>query len=313
MSAIFFEQLQLQPPDVNLNVSTGTQVEQIAETMIRFESVLHKNKPDIVLVYGDVNSTLATSLVCSRNGVKLAHVEAGLRSFDRSMPEEVNRIITDQLSDYLFIPSAEAVQNLADEGIKHKDIYFVGNVMIDTLVHFLDVIQERKVNLPFNEYALCTIHRASNVDNVETLKTLVKLLNEISIKIPLVFPVHPRTKKQLKQLPEVTLDENRILLTEPMGYFDFLSTVYHSKFVMTDSGGIQEETSYLNIPCLTLRENTERPVTITQGTNVVIGNNYSLLNKTIDDILNGSFKQVGVIEKWDGKAGERIANILFNL
>lgn len=270
-----------------------------------------KEKPDLILVYGDVNSTLAAALVGAKMGIKIGHVEAGLRSRDLRMPEEINRLVTDRLSSFFFIPSPEAAANLIKENINKKDIYFVGNVMIDTLIKFLKTIKSRKnIELPFPQFGIVTLHRPSNVDNVDQLKKIIVSFNRIAKKIPLVFPIHPRTKKQLAKIKDVKFDKKNILLIEPLGYLDFLSLVYRGKLVITDSGGIQEETTYLGVPCLTLRSNTERPITISEGTNTLIGDNYELLETMIDKILAKKYKQGNIPKNWDGKSSERIAKII---
>lgn len=314
MSDIFFRELKIKSPDVNLHVGSGTHANQVANIMIKFEETVLKEKPDLVLVYGDINSTLAASLVCAKLNIKTAHIEAGLRSKDNSMPEEINRLVTDRLSNFFFTPSKDADENLIKEGTNKKNIYFVGNVMIDTLVNFLDIIKNRKkIELPFSKYGLVTIHRPSNVDDMDTLRKIIISLNKISEKIPLVFPIHPRTRKQLENIKDISFNKEKIMLIEPQGYLDFLNLVYYSGLVITDSGGIQEETTYLKIPCLTLRENTERPVTISEGTNTLIGNDFKLLEKKVDEILTGKYKKGKRPEKWDGKASERIAKIISGL
>jgi UDP-N-acetylglucosamine 2-epimerase (non-hydrolysing) len=311
MSDIFFEELGINPPDINLQVGSGSHANQVAQIMMKFEEVMLKENPDLIVVYGDVNSTMAAALVGAKLGIKIAHVEAGLRSFDLSMPEEINRIVTDRLSSLFFIHSPEAEENLLKENVSAENIYLVGNVMIDTLLKYLEIIKERKkMELPFAVFGLVTLHRPSNVDDPERLKKIILSLNRIAQKIPLVFPIHPRTKKQLEQIEDIKLDQKNILLIDPLGYLDFLSLVYRSKFVITDSGGIQEETTYLGIPCLTLRSNTERPITVSEGTSTLIGDNYQLLEKKIDEIVAGNYKQGKIPKNWDGQAAERIAKII---
>ena len=308
MSDIFFEELELNPPDINLGVGSGSQSEQVAEIMKKIEKILEHEKPDIVVVYGDVNSTLAASLVCAKQGVRLAHVEAGLRSGDRRMPEEINRIVTDRLANILFTPSPDGDNNLLLEGIPKKQIYYVGNVMIDTLIQFLPSIKKPlQLTIPFSTYGVLTLHRPSNVDDPRRLTKLITELGKISKKIPLVFPIHPRTKKCLAALSALP---KHIHCIDPLGYLEFLNLAYHSTLVITDSGGIQEETTYLGLPCLTLRENTELPITIDQGTNTLIGNDYHLLHKKVDDILLKRYKKGCIPAKWDGKSSTRIAAIL---
>lgn len=270
MSQVFFEELDLPRPDVNLDVGSGTHAWQTAQIMQRFETVLMDYKPDWVLVPGDVNSTIACALVAGKMGVKVAHVEAGLRSFDRTMPEEINRVLTDQISDLLLTPSRDADENLLREGIAPEKIRFVGNVMIDTLVRLLPKAEVRwpplRDQYHLDHYILVTLHRPSNVDEPETLTEIMAALMEISRKIPVLFPVHPRTRSRISTL-DLPHNNNRLILTEPMGYLDFLALQMHAALLLTDSGGIQEESTYLGIPCLTARSNTERPVTVTHGTN----------------------------------------------
>jgi UDP-N-acetylglucosamine 2-epimerase (non-hydrolysing) len=240
----------------------------------------------------------------------VAHVEAGLRSNDMNMPEEVNRIITDNMSTLLFTPSQDADQNLIASGIDKRKTHFVGNVMIDTLVSMIDKIN-KKSESPFDKYAVVTLHRPSNVDDINQLRKIIVSLNKISKKIPLVFPIHPRTQKMISKIKDVQLDKDSILLREPLGYLEFLSLVYHSNLVITDSGGIQEETTYLDIPCLTMRQNTERPVTISIGSNTLVLN-LKMLENYVDAVLNGKYKKGKIPPKWDGKASERIAKIVVN-
>lgn len=315
MSEIFFQQLNIPEPDINLEVGSGTQAVQTAEIMLRLEKVLVEERPDLVIVYGDVNSTLAGALVCAKLLIPFAHVEAGLRSFDRTMPEEINRVITDQLAQLHFIHSPEAEPNLLKEGVLREKIYYVGNVMIDTLVNLLPLAKDRyenlsaRYNINANKYALVTLHRPSNVDNGSSLKAIMDALNEISKWVKVIFPVHPRTRKNLEKNGIKQEGEN-FYLVDPLGYLDFLALQCCAGLVITDSGGIQEETTYLNIPCLTIRENTERPITITMGTNVLVGQDMELLKKSVLEILSGDWKQAQVIPLWDGKSAQRIAEII---
>lgn len=306
MSDVFFRQLDLPKPDVNLAVGSGSQARQTAEIMVRFETVVLEQKPDLVVVYGDVNSTVAAALVCAKLQIPVAHVEAGLRSFDHTMPEEINRLMTDQISDYLFTPSQDGDHNLLREGIRREKIHFVGNVMIDTLIRLLPQAKCNLEGLP-ERYALITLHRPSNVDDLDALGALVSSLLNISQQIDIVFPVHPRTRKHLAALGR---DLSRFHLLEPVPYLEFLSLQRGATAVITDSGGIQEETTYLGVPCLTVRENTERPVTITSGTNVLIGRDVDQLTVELAKILSGNKKQAQIPPLWDGHAGERIASIL---
>jgi len=307
LSGIFFAQLNLPDPDVNLDVGSGSHAWQTAEVMRRFEPVLLERKPDVVLVYGDVNSTLAAALVGSKLSIRLAHVEAGLRSFDRTMPEEINRVVTDQLADVLFTPSEDGDINLRHEGIPKEKIFRVGNVMIDSLVRLLPAaLQCAKNNLP-ERYVLVTLHRPSNVDDSASLRRILTALLEINDVLPVVFPAHPRSRKRIEQFG---IDTGKLRFVEPLPYVEFLSLQSHATAVITDSGGIQEETTYLGVPCLTLRSNTERPVTVTTGTNVLVGQDPKLLNSELRRILEGKGKKGSIPPLWDGHAGERIAEAL---
>jgi UDP-N-acetylglucosamine 2-epimerase (non-hydrolysing) len=315
MSKIFFDDLGIPEPDIYLNVGSASHAVQTAKIMIEFESVISNEKPILVVVVGDVNSTLACSLVAKKLNVKIAHVEAGLRSFDQTMPEEINRIVTDQLSDFLFITEPSAEVNLRREGIVQEKIFFVGNIMIDTLL--LNLKRAKKLNmlaeynLKEQEYALITIHRPSNVDNPDSLKKIIQIINYIQEKIRLFFPIHPRTTKRLKEFNlEDQLIKSNLILSEPIGYLEFLHLMVNSKFILTDSGGIQEEASFLHVPILTIRENTERPITIEKGTNELVGANINLIKDYIDKILKKKYKKGQDIEKWDGRTAERIINII---
>jgi UDP-N-acetylglucosamine 2-epimerase (non-hydrolysing) len=311
MSDVFFEQLGMAAPDVNLAVGSGTQARQTAEIMTRFEPVLLERKPDLVLVYGDVNSTVATALVSAKLGVRVGHVEAGLRSFDRTMPEEINRLITDQLADLLFTPSEDGDINLQREGIPAEKIFHVGNVMIDSLVKLLPTAQCRKQigisRCHAERYALVTLHRPANVDNGAILKSILQSLLEVSQDLCVVFPAHPRTRKRIA---DFGLPTGQLRLLDPVPYIEFLGLLSRATVVITDSGGIQEETTYLGIPCLTLRENTERPVTVSLGTNVLVGRDSGKLRLELSRVLAGHSKKGAVPPLWDGHAGERIAAII---
>lgn len=307
MSDAFFLQLEMPVPDVNLNVGSGSHSRQTAEIMLRLEPVIQDRKPDITLVYGDVNSTLGAALACAKLRVPVGHVEAGLRSYDRSMPEEMNRVLTDQISEYLFTPSEDADRNLQREGIPEGKIYRVGNVMIDSLVRFLPLAMERKIDHLPARYALVTLHRPSNVEQPERLQQIMRCLLEISKEIEVIFPVHPRTKQRIK---DFKFDSSRLHLLEPLPYIEFLGLQNRAVVVITDSGGIQEETTYLKVPCITLRENTERPVTITLGTNILVGNDLARLHEEVAKVLAGKKKSGTVPPLWDGHAAERIAENL---
>jgi UDP-N-acetylglucosamine 2-epimerase (non-hydrolysing) len=310
MSEVFFKELNIPKPDFNLEVGSGSQVVQVAKIMISLEPIIIKNKPDLVILYGDVNSTVAAALVCSKLQTKIAHVEAGLRSFDETMPEEINRIITDRVSDIFFTTSIEANYNLKKEGVDQKKIHLVGNVMIDTLTQFINTYPKNPIKTT-DEYAVVTIHRPSNVDNPKNLRIIIKKLTEISSYLDLYFSVHPRTKDRLSAI--LKDQNNNIHLLDPLGYIEFLNLIKKSKMVITDSGGIQEETTFLGIPCLTLRKNTERPVTISLGTNTLIGDDFNFLLKNVKDIMDGKYKKGKIPELWDGHAAERIAEIISKL
>lgn len=315
MSKTFFEDLDIPFPDIDLEVGSGSHAQQTAEIMKQFEPVVLEHSPDAVLVVGDVNSTIACALVAAKLGVKTAHVEAGLRSFDRTMPEEINRVLTDAISDLLFVTEPSGLVNLEREGIDGTKVHFVGNVMIDTLElhrekannsHILD-----ELNLLAMQYAVVTLHRPSNVDEHQALTRILNALTEIQKEIKVVFPIHPRTYKQLVSngLMQKAKDLPNMLLIEPLGYIDFLKLMSESRIVITDSGGIQEETTILGVPCLTIRENTERPITIEEGTNILVGTDANR-------ILNGyrvsleSAKKPARPKFWDGRASERIVRIL---
>ncbi|MFN8488774.1 MAG: UDP-N-acetylglucosamine 2-epimerase (non-hydrolyzing) [Caldilineaceae bacterium] len=313
MSDIFFKQLGLPEPGINLEVGSGSHAVQTAQIMIKFEEVVCAHRPDMVLVYGDINSTVAAALVCAKLHIPVSHVEAGLRSGDRTMPEEINRLVTDQIVDLLFTPSTDGDENLLREGVDPAKIHFVGNVMIDTLVRLLPLAEQQglveKLALTPQGYGLVTLHRPSNVDEPAMLQQIMDALVEISHALPLVFPIHPRTRRRLEDLP-IAIDQTRVKLTEPLGYLEFLALQRHAKLLLTDSGGVQEESTYLGVPCLTLRENTERPVTVTVGTNILVGQDMERLRQETDRVLSGKGKQGTIPPLWDGHAGERIAEIL---
>jgi UDP-N-acetylglucosamine 2-epimerase (non-hydrolysing) len=316
MSKFFFEDLELPKPDIYLGVGSGSHAQQTAKIMIEFEKVVISEKPDLVTVVGDVNSTAACSLVASKMGVSVAHIEAGLRSFDRSMPEEINRIITDTLSDYLFVTEKSGLENLKREGISDSKVFFVGNVMIDSLTYFMEKSKNsiiiNQLNLNGSPYVLMTLHRPSNVDVKENFENLIEALAVISKYIKIIFPIHPRATKMLsyfKLTERVNLLEDLITI-EPLGYLDFMHLMQNAKFILTDSGGIQEESTYLGIPCLTLRENTERPITIEMGTNILVGSDRDQIISESQKIFNGEEKKGKIPPKWDGKAAQRIVKVL---
>jgi UDP-N-acetylglucosamine 2-epimerase (non-hydrolysing) len=312
MSDIFFQQLDIPAPDINLEVGAGTQTEQTAQMMIRCEKVFTEQRSDMVVVYGDVNSTVAAALVCAKLRIPIAHVEAGLRSFDRSMPEEVNRLVTDQLSDLLFTPSEDGNANLAREGIPAEKMKLVGNVMIDTLVRMLPAAKVPADLKLRPEFVLVTLHRPGNVDDAANLKKIVETLTSISKEVQVIFPVHPRTQKRMRDLGYALPESEMLVVTPPLGYLEFLALEQRASLVLTDSGGVQEETTYLGVPCLTLRPNTERPVTITHGTNRLITENLVNLADAVQKALSHRMQRRVPPPLWDGKAGERIAAIVAN-
>lgn len=312
MSQVFFEELDLPQPDKNLEVGSGTHTWQTAQIMERFEPVVLEYEPQWVVVYGDVNSTLACSLVCSKLGYPVAHVEAGLRSFDRSMPEEINRLITDQLSELLFTPSKDANHNLEREGIEAEKIHLVGNVMIDTLIELVPKAEARWPDLaaeyPYDRYMLVTLHRDFNVDEPSALPEIMSAIDDFSNEMPVLFPVHPRTRRRLKEF-DLAPKNPQLLLLEPIGYLDFLALQSHASLVLTDSGGIQEETTFLNVPCLTVRPNTERPVTISEGTNRLVDFDYDSLLKALKSRISEDPPTRTIPALWDGHTAERIVEI----
>jgi UDP-N-acetylglucosamine 2-epimerase (non-hydrolysing) len=313
MSDVFFEELGLPEPDAYLSVGSGTHAEQTAKAMTTFEPVLLDFAPDAVIVVGDVNSTLACTIVAVKLGVKVAHVEAGLRSFDRTMPEEINRILTDSIADYLFTPSRDGDTNLAREGVDPKRVFFVGNVMIDTLIRLLPKTDPERacaaVGVTPNNFALATLHRPSNVDDGDTLTEIMKAMAVVAKTRPVIFPVHPRTRARINDLGLAALSGD-VKLVEPAGYLDFLALESAASIVMTDSGGVQEETAYLGVPCLTLRPNTERPVTIESGMNRLVASKASDIVGAVNALAEKGKAKHTIPELWDGHASERIARIL---
>ncbi len=312
MSDSFFADLGIPAPDVNLGVGSGSHGEQTAEILRQVEALLLERRPDVVLVVGDVNSTIAAALAAVKLGIPVAHVEAGLRSRDRSMPEEINRLLTDQISEWLFTTEAEAEPNLLREGIARERIHFTGNVMIDTLKANLARAREQKtlerLGLEPGRYAVLTLHRPSNVDQPEKLSALFRVLEEIHDSLPVVFPVHPRTQAAIAR--GLGGQPPKLRMTEPLGYLEFLRLMADAKLVLTDSGGIQEETTVLGVPCITLRENTERPVTVSQGTNVLVGSDPEAIRREAAAVLRGEGKRGRVPDGWDGLAARRIVEIL---
>jgi UDP-N-acetylglucosamine 2-epimerase (non-hydrolysing) len=313
MSAVFFHQLGMPEPDVNLAVGSGSHAGQTAEVMTRFEPVLLDRRPDLVLVYGDVNSTVAAALVCAKLVVPIGHVEAGLRSFDRTMPEEINRLVTDRLADIAFTPSEDGDENLLREGIASEKIHRVGNVMIDTLIRLLPTAEQvtRSDDVCETPYSLVTLHRPSNVDEPAMLERIVRALTLLSRDVRVIFPVHPRTRKRIEELRGWTAGQN-VRLIDPVGYVEFLALQMRARLIITDSGGIQEESTYLGIPCLTIRCNTERPITVTLGTNVLVGQDMNRLLAEARGVLAGGGKKGCVPPLWDGSAAERIAHVILS-
>jgi UDP-N-acetylglucosamine 2-epimerase (non-hydrolysing) len=315
MSDVFFQQLQMPVPDCNLGVGSGSHAQQTAAVLTAIEPVLLERQPDIVLVYGDVNSTMAAALVCSKSGIRLAHVEAGLRSRDRSMPEEINRLVTDGLSDLLFTPSEDGNENLLAEGVDAGKIHLVGNVMIDTLVRLLPQAEQQFPANVESPYALVTLHRPSNVDDLPWLQEMVSTLSQLSEQLNIIFPVHPRTRQRMGELGSSIAANGRLQLLDPLPYLSFLALQARAAMVITDSGGIQEETSYLHVPCLTVRENTERPITVTLGTNQLVGRDVGKLKRAAAQILSRESQPAAQAAKpgiplWDGHASERIAEVI---
>ena len=311
MSDVFLRGLGIPQPDIYLGVGSGSHAVQTARVMMEFEKACLAERPDLVVVVGDVNSTMACALVTAKLGIPVAHVEAGLRSFDRTMPEEINRRVTDAVADILFTTSRDADENLRREGIDSKKVYFVGNVMIDTLLRHreaaasLDTVS--KLNVKPETYAVVTLHRPSNVDDPQVFRGIWEALRTIAQSIPVIFPIHPRTAKRMA---EFGIDHGTVRVTAPVGYLEFLNLMSNARLVLTDSGGVQEETTILGIPCLTLRHNTERPVTVTHGTNIVTGPSRDRILDAVHRIQSGDWKLSGPPELWDGHAAERIVGII---
>jgi UDP-N-acetylglucosamine 2-epimerase (non-hydrolysing) len=323
MSQLFFEQLEIPRPDIHLEVGSGSHAVQTAEIMKRFEPILMEFKPDIMLVVGDVNSTIACALVAVKLGIKVAHVEAGLRSFDREMPEEINRILTDAISDYLFVTEPSGVKNLTNENVSPNKIFLVGNVMIDTLLRNVKKADASPIletlGLQSRGFVLLTLHRPSNVDDPHVLGRLMDVLKTIGQTTPIVFPVHPRTLKNLHAFRfiddtqyAVRAEKNGLCIIEPLGYLDFLKLIAMAKIVLTDSGGIQEETTILGVPCLTLRENTERPITVERGTNRLVGSDPERILHEFNNVFTGGTLTHEIPDLWDGQSAGRIVKVLLD-
>ena len=320
MKTLFFEQLGIPEPDIDLGVGSGSHAVQTAEVMKGFEPIVDQEHPDAIIVVGDVNSTISCALVAAKKMIPVIHIEAGLRSYDRQMPEEINRVLTDQISDRLYLTEKSAEHNLALEGIPGERIYFAGNVMIDTLkknvkqaIHFSETLKKYNIDADIEEknYSLLTMHRPSNVDNKPVLESLLKTIQQTSETIPVVFPVHPRTKEKIAEFKlDHYLDTENIYTLPPLGYMQLVGLMNHAKVVMTDSGGIQEETTALGVPCITLREKTERPITIEQGTNTIVGVDPELIISTFEEVMTNGGKTGKQPELWDGHAAERIVTDL---
>jgi len=319
MKDAFFRQLKIPEPDIDLGVGSGTHAQQTAEIMRRFEPVVDEAAPGAVLVVGDVNSTIACALVASKKGIPVIHVEAGLRSWDRKMPEEINRVLTDQISDLLFTTEPDGAANLQREGVATERVHFVGNVMIDTLLANRERAVPAETSLAaiadfdgdVSSFGLLTMHRPSNVDDPVVLRRLVETLTDLSQRLPLIFPIHPRTRARIIDAGlDQVLANSRITLTEPLGYLELLGLMSKARLVLTDSGGLQEETTALGIPCITLRENTERPITVDRGTNTIVGTDPAKIRACFDDAMDTGGKSGRIPELWDGKAAQRIAEVL---
>jgi UDP-N-acetylglucosamine 2-epimerase (non-hydrolysing) len=316
MSDVFFEELEIPSPDYHLDVGSGSHAEQTAKVMVRFEEICMKDRPDLVMVVGDVNSTLACSIVAKKLGIRVAHVEAGLRSGDITMPEEVNRIVTDAISDYFFVTEKSGVDNLVAEGKPNDAIFFVGHVMIDNLFHQVEKLKRlpdhaleiTSFKRRHPSYGVVTLHRPSNVDDPETLAGIIEALADVSAELPLIFPIHPRTQANIGKFGLEIPDS--IVTTKPLSYMEFLNLFKDARLVLTDSGGIQEETTALGIPCITLRENTERPITVEEGTNVLVGSDPARIVAEARKALSGSGATGRKPELWDGKASARILSTL---
>lgn len=320
MSDVFFQQLGIPEPDFYLGVGSGTHAVQTANIMVEFEKVCHEWKPDVVLVAGDVNSTIACGLVAVKLHIKLGHIEAGLRSFDRTMPEEVNRLLTDAISDYLFVTEKSGLENLKHEGVPDEKIIFTGNCMIDTLVSFLPQLPPSPPRRgaggevgegqdeELKDYILLTFHRPANVDTKEFFVNLKEFVAKYGRDHKIIFPIHPRTRTNMVRYG-MQIEEPNLILTEPLGYLEFLHMMRHAKVVVTDSGGVQEETTYLGVPCITVRDNTERPITVEVGTNILAGTDFKNVFSALDDLMAGKVKKGEIPELWDGRAASRVVEV----
>jgi UDP-N-acetylglucosamine 2-epimerase (non-hydrolysing) len=318
MSKVFFEDLGMPEPDIYLGIGSGSHAEQTAKVMVEFEKVCFEYEPSMVVVVGDVNSTIACSMVAAKLWIPTAHVEAGLRSFDRKMPEEINRILTDTICDLLLTPSPDGDENLLNEGVTPEKIHRVGNIMIDSLMINLERARtcdvHSRLGIEKGNYGVLTLHRPSNVDDKDAFERIITALEVVGEQLSLVLPLHPRTSKQAEKFGLTTRLESipNIILTEPAGYLDFVALMASAKLVLTDSGGLQEETTALGIPCITLRENTERPITVTEGTNIVVGNETSTIISTAMEILENGGKEGQIPDLWDGNTAVRISDVLLS-
>jgi UDP-N-acetylglucosamine 2-epimerase (non-hydrolysing) len=318
LSGLFFDELRMPKPDLYLGVGSGSHAVQTAKIMVEFEKTIQENPPHLLAVVGDVNSTMACAIVAAKCQIPVAHIEAGLRSFDNGMPEEINRILTDRISDFLFVTESSGFQNLIKEGVDEERIFFVGNVMIDSLLEHIKVASQRPVlkelRLSERQYALLTLHRPDNVDDPGPLGRLMQAVSVISQKIPVIFPCHPRTRLNIEKFGLSSyFDEVRFRVAEPQGYLDFLKLESSAALVLTDSGGVQEETTFLNVPCLTLRKNTERPITLTDGTNILVGPYPEKIIAAAENVLNGKVKSGQAPKYWDGHASERIVDVFLKI
>jgi UDP-N-acetylglucosamine 2-epimerase (non-hydrolysing) len=319
MSQIFFDELKIPKPDVHLGIGSGSHAVQTANIMIAFEKTVNDYKPDLILVVGDVNSTLACALVASKLCIPIAHVEAGLRSFDKTMPEEINRIVTDVLSDYLFTTTEEANENLKREGIAENKIFFVGNIMVDTLLKYKEKAESipilNELRLEKNSYVLMTLHRQASVDIKENLLEILDAVEKLQSMIKVVLVIHPRTKTRIEDfgLKEKVSSMNNLMIIKPLGYLSFIGLMKNSKFVLSDSGGMQTETTVLNIPCLTMRDNTEMPETVSEGTNILVGNNTDTIIQESIKIIEGKAKSGKTPKMWDGRTSERIVSTIISI
>ena len=315
LSQLFFDELGMPKPDIYLGIGSASHAVQTARIMIEIEQVLLDRKPEMVIVFGDVNSTMAAGVVAAKLHIPTAHVEAGLRSYDNKMPEEINRIVTDRIAQFLFVSEQSGLDNLRKEGTDEGKVFYTGNIMIDSLVRNLSIAEKsgilESLQLEPRSYVAMTLHRPATVDNREVLVPLLETLNEIGEKIPIILPCHPRTTKMIEQFGlSIAINSEAVRIIEPLGYLDFLKLQSNAHFVLTDSGGIQEETTYLGIPCITLRDNTERPVTVTEGTNVITGTDPDKVRNEAEKILDGNGKKGVIPEYWDGNTAERITSIL---